>query len=470
MASNSGEPLRVVIVGAGFCGLTAAIECKLRGMHPIIVEAYPGPSSHGDLLDFVPNAGRIFNTWDGGKVGKAMFDAGVNAAKTLDFYNQDNVLLRKDPWPQGLELEGTFAGHRGAMHRIIYEYAERIGVEIRAGQKVVDYLDTDAERGVVTEAGEKVLGDVVLACDGPRSLARSKVLHLPESRVNSGYAIFRAFFTVSDEMRKNPYLSEFAKEDEDTTVFWVGPDMHGFIYTWNNGQDCAWVLTHLDDADIGESWSFPGKKEDVHKYLARAGFPRVWTEVVNLTPEERLVDYKLVWRDPLQTWLSESKRCAVLGDAAHCHLPTSAQGACMAVEDAATVAICLEKAKGDVPLALQVFERIRFNRSHVIHQASISTRNIYHKNNWTKEMVDKNPSSLVMPLFDWIIDFDAQKTAEENYDRLAQDVKSGRKGTIEELSLPAGGDYSCMDLQEDEPANFSHDSTPRKAAKWLFSR
>jgi 2-polyprenyl-6-methoxyphenol hydroxylase-like FAD-dependent oxidoreductase len=34
-----------------------------------------------------------------------------------------------------------------------------------------------------------------------------------------------------------------------------------------------------------------------------------------------------------------------MGDAAHCHLPTSANGACQAVEDAATVAICLEKVR-----------------------------------------------------------------------------------------------------------------------------
>ncbi|KAI6090274.1 salicylate hydroxylase [Hypoxylon rubiginosum] len=460
MSSDSATQLRVVIVGAGFCGLTAAIECKLRGMNPVIVEAYPGPSSHGDLLDFVPNAGRIFNSWDDGKVGEAMFNSGVNAAKTMDFYNQDNVFLRQDPWPQGQELRGTFAGHRGEMHRIVYEYAQKIGVEIRAGTKVVDYLDTDVERGVLTQDGEKILGDVVLACDGPRSLARSKLLHLPESRVNSGYAIFRAFFNVTEEMRKNPYLAALAKDEEDTTIFWVGPDMHGFIYTWNHAKDCAWVLTHLDDADIGESWSFPGKKEDVHKYLAKAGFPQVWTEVVNLTPEDRLVDYKLVWRDPVKTWLSDSKRSAVMGDAAHCHLPTSAQGACMAVEDAAAVAICLEKAKGDVPLALQVFERLRFNRSHVIHQASISTRNIYHKTNWTREMVEKNPDSLVMPLFDWILDFDVQKNSEEHFDRLVEDIRSGRQGTIEELSLPAGGDYSCMDLKEDEPSSLVRENAP----------
>lgn len=162
---------------------------------------------------------------------------------------------------------------------------------------------------------------------------------------------------------------------------------------------------------------------------------------MDITPEDKISDYKLVWRDPLQTWLSPTKHCALIGDAAHCHLPTSSQGACQAVEDAATIAICLANAKGDVPLALQVFERIRFNRSHIIHQSSLSVRDVYHKHDWTPEFVQEYPDSLSMAGFDWITEFDCQREAEKHFDHLAADVKSGRNGTIEELALPAGGNF-----------------------------
>ncbi|KAB5580373.1 salicylate hydroxylase [Coniochaeta sp. 2T2.1] len=453
--ATQNDSLRIVIVGAGFCGLTAAIECKLRGLNPILLEAYPGPSSHGDLLDFVRNAGRVFESWDGGKVGRKLMAAGVNAAKDLEFYNAQNVLLRKDPWPQSTDEDCVYAGHRGEMHRIVYEYAVEIGVDMRFGKRVVQYLDTDAERGVVVKGPdgmeERILGDAVLACDGPRSLARSQLLQLPESRVNSGYAIFRAYFNITDEMRQLPAFSDMIKADEDRVRFWVGRDMHGFIYTWNHGQDCAWVLTHLDDADIAETWSFPGKKEDVARYLTDAGFPPIWHEALSVTPADRIIDYKLVWRDPVPTWLSASKKCAVMGDAAHCHLPTSAQGACQAVEDAVTAAICLQKCDGNVAEGLQVFERVRFNRSHVIHQASILTRNIYHKNDWTAELVREFPDSLVIPFYPWITDFDVFTNTEENFDRLLQDIRDNKPGTLEELSLPAGGDYSAMLLEKRAP-------------------
>lgn len=215
-------------------------------------------------------------------------------------------------------------------------------------------------------------------------------------------------------------------------------------------RDCAWVLTHKDDADIAESWSEKATRADVMKYLDKAKFPDIWRDFVNESPESSLIDYKLVWRDPLETWLSPSKKCAVLGDAAHCHLPTSAQGACQAVEDAVTAAICLQKCQGDVSLALQVMERIRFHRSHVIHQASISTRNIYHKFDWTPEFVKQYPNSLVIPLFDWITEYNVFEETEKHFDSVAQDIKDKKPGTISELALPAGGTYDAMEVVEDQ--------------------
>ena len=50
----------------------------------------------------------------------------------------------------------------------------------------------------------------------------------------------------------------------------------------------------------------------------------------------------------------------LVGDSAHPFLPTSGQGAGQAVEDAATIAICLELAgKQGISLALRASEKIR---------------------------------------------------------------------------------------------------------------
>ncbi|GME23743.1 salicylate hydroxylase [Neofusicoccum parvum] len=449
----SSEGLRVVIVGAGFCGLTAAIETKLRGMNPILVETYPSSKNYGDVIDFFNNGGMIINRWADGRIGRKMLKICINQGDKFQFFAHDGTFLCEEPWnSKPHHYYQQFAGHRGEMHQLVVDYAEEIGVDMRFGEKVVQYLDTESEIGVITEKGEKILGDVVLAADGPRSLARQLVLGLPDNKVNSGYAIYRAFFTLTEEHRKNPLLTEFCDPNKDMTRMWVGTDLHGIIYTWNRGKDIGWVLTHKDDHDIGESWSFPGRKEDVLGYLDN-GWNERFKEAVRQTPEKQLVDYKLVWREPLTTWLSNSARIAVIGDAAHCHLPSSGQGGAQALEDGVAVAVALKRANGDVPLALRVFERIRFNRSHVIHMSSVTNRDDYHQVVWTPEFVRDHPGALSIPRMDWIMEHDAKANAEEHFDHLAADVRNGRLGTLGDLSLPAGGSYSSVRNGKMEASN-----------------
>jgi hypothetical protein len=122
----------------------------------------------------------------------------------------------------------------------------------------------------------------------------------------------------------------------------------------------------------------------------------------------------------------------VLGDAAHCHLPTSGpgQGASQSIEDGAAITACLDKAKGDVPLGLRVFGRIRFNRQHTIHMSSVSNRDEYHKIKWTRDFVKEHPNSLKIHSADWIIEHDARGNVDEHYGKIAEDIKNGKKGTV----------------------------------------
>lgn len=242
--------LTIVIVGAGFCGLTAAIECKLRGMNPILLEAYPTSRNQGDVLDFMHNGGRHINAWDNGSVGEKLLKSGVHTAKTLNYFSSQGSLLLKEPWIFHDEHNFTqFAGHRGLQHSIIADYAEDIGVDMRFGTEftVTEYLDNEKETGVITKGGQKILGDVVLACDGPRSLAREKVLGQPDNKVNSGYAIYRAWYDLTDEHRKIPQIARFCNPDEDQAAMLLGKNMHAFVYTWGGATYVFYTLRHQED-------------------------------------------------------------------------------------------------------------------------------------------------------------------------------------------------------------------------------
>lgn len=40
-------PFKVIVVGAGFGGLAAAIECSERGMDVVLIEKYPDSNAQG---------------------------------------------------------------------------------------------------------------------------------------------------------------------------------------------------------------------------------------------------------------------------------------------------------------------------------------------------------------------------------------------------------------------------------------
>ncbi len=71
-------------------------------------------------------------------------------------------------------------------------------------------------------------------------------------------------------------------------------------------------------------------------------------------------------------------RIALLGDAAHPTLPFLAQGAVMALEDAATLASCLARSEGNVREALGLYETKRLARTRAIVRASERNGRIYH--------------------------------------------------------------------------------------------
>ena len=49
-----------------------------------------------------------------------------------------------------------------------------------------------------------------------------------------------------------------------------------------------------------------------------------------------------------------------------------------------------------------------------------------------------------------MIEHDAEENAEKHFEHLAQDIRNDRQGTIEELAVPAEGDYNIDNRVEDQ--------------------
>ena len=58
--------IKIIIVGAGFAGITAAIEARRKGHECIILESYRNTNVQlGDIISFGSNSSRIFQRWPG---------------------------------------------------------------------------------------------------------------------------------------------------------------------------------------------------------------------------------------------------------------------------------------------------------------------------------------------------------------------------------------------------------------------
>jgi 2-polyprenyl-6-methoxyphenol hydroxylase-like FAD-dependent oxidoreductase len=208
--------IRVIVVGAGFAGLTAAIECHRKGHDVLILESFPELKILGDIISFAPNSGRIFQRWPG---VDAQLDPIIHKSDGLLMKTYLGETLTKQTWDaERLAYGKAYNGHRGEIHEIVYHHALDIGINIRLGYKVDDYFETEDEAGVVAN-GERFVGDVVLAADGVRSKGRTIVLGYEDKPKSSGYAIYRTWF-------------DSARLAEDPDTAWM---------VTNGDRHCAWL-------------------------------------------------------------------------------------------------------------------------------------------------------------------------------------------------------------------------------------
>lgn len=91
------------------------------------------------------------------------------------------------------------------------------------------------------------------------------------------------------------------------------------------------------------------------------GWPEDRNKLIRATPADKITDFKLVWRDPQPDWVSSGGRVVQIGDAAHTFLPSSGSGATQGIEDAVSLATCLQiGGKHNIPSAARVHNLLRY--------------------------------------------------------------------------------------------------------------
>lgn len=141
----------------------------------------------------------------------------------------------------------------------------------------------------------------------------------------------------------------------------------------------------------------------------------------------------------LDTWVSKSAKLVILGDAAHAMVPYMSQGAAMAVEDGAALAVALSKIHSakELKFALAVFEKERVKRTGMMQEASMVNSMIWHfKDGPFQEARDaamrpevegkhflSSPNQWSDPATqNWAYGFDAEQAMEEAWDAAVHEL------------------------------------------------
>ncbi|GAA6019694.1 hypothetical protein JCM10207_009230 [Rhodosporidiobolus poonsookiae] len=374
---TSDNRLRVLIVGTGFAGLSAAIACARQGFSVTVLERTAGLSQHGDSIVFGSNAALLLCRWG---VGAEMYERSGSKGGWWLFKGQGGEVLHEEDISGFEQQYGApiLQGRRATFLGSLGVEARMLGVSIRLESEVVGYLDSDGEPGVVLRSGETLRSDVVIVADGVHSPARELLAphDRPASpRTPSGFSIHRAVISAAD-IAADPECRHLL---DGTIRTWLAEDAHVCTYPMDNGRALAMTYTHRDTSHSSSiNWR---DKRSIDDVLALMGDG--WDPILR-----RAIGYfhsALHWtvfhEAPAEEWISRGGRICFIGDSVHAMQPTSFQGGSQAVEDGACVALCLALAGSDrlgVPLALQTYEAIRRPRVAEAQKLGSKQQTIWH--------------------------------------------------------------------------------------------
>ncbi|KAK5136524.1 hypothetical protein LTR08_002868 [Meristemomyces frigidus] len=442
----------VLVVGTGLAGLTAAIECIRKGHNVRVLERAADINTLGDMYFMGLPATRFFKHWP---EMKAEYDSiGLHNA-WIETYKHSGEQMVKPLYvadrlkAAGLDPKtppGTFQ-MRPLIYKMFVKQVQRLGVEIEFNRRVVDYFEDEAtgKGGCVTDDGKRYEADVVIAADGVGSKSQ-KLVGGQVRAVSSGRAMWRAAFPI-ENLDKDPEVKEHytmigPNNSEPIVRTYLGPGTYAMTLT--RPDTMIWIINHNATGSSAESWSNTIPPKEVLETMDDGVGPNPWApmmkRLIACTPDDTIVNFELLWRDPQPSWKSPHSRVVQIGDAAHSFLPASGNGATQAIEDAVSLAACLHLggSKDKVPEAVEAHIRFRFTRNACAQKVGFSNAELLQDTDWTKVKFDPKRAQPKHPK--WVWEHDPEVYTYENYQTNVDAMKKGIRFDESDVppNFPAG--------------------------------
>ena len=370
----------ILIAGGGIAGMAAGYAVARAGWQATVFERAAEFSQVGAGVQLGPNVTRILQAWGLGDAFTqvAAFPSCLHA-RSLTTGEVLATLPLKDFVKRYGAPYATL--HRADLHGLLMQAATRQGVQVQSNAAVKRVSQSlDAAMFEVMQQGQLLqhTATVAVAADGVWSPLRQQLLGdgLPNF---TGHIAYRALLAQAD---LPPHL-----RSHDVSV-WMGAHAHVVSYPVRGGEYLNVVCLaegRLLDDDANhlqalQTWNAQKSEAQTLAELRHAlrGACTPLIDLMAACSHWRL--WPLCFRPAMQGAHQHVKgRVALMGDAGHPMLPYLAQGAGMAIEDAAELGAQLWTAKAaNAPEQLQQFANARWQRNARVQARAKRNGRIFH--------------------------------------------------------------------------------------------
>jgi 2-polyprenyl-6-methoxyphenol hydroxylase-like FAD-dependent oxidoreductase len=340
---------RVLVVGGGFSGMSAAIELRKRGVDVDLVEIDPHWRNYGAGISL------------GGATLRAFRQLGILDEFLAQGCATDNVEIRLPhgpvvatlPTPRiaGPDVPGGGAIMRPVLARILADATRAAGVNVRLGTTFTEIDGRPEHVEVSFTDGQRSRYDLVIGADGLHSKVRQTVFpDAPKPRY-TGQAVWRAVVARSPDIK--------------TVTMWPGPTIKPGVNPVSETE----MYVFITEPRPASGEHIPPEELAPRMRALLDGFP---DPVLQGVRAQLGAGSQIVFRpiDSLlvpQPWFRG--RVVLIGDTVHATTPHLAAGACIGIEDALVLAEELERAS-EVEGALVAFQDRRWSRCRMVVENS----------------------------------------------------------------------------------------------------
>jgi len=361
----------IFIAGAGIGGLTAALALAQQGFRIVVLEKAERLEEAGAGLQLSPNASRV------------LIDLGLQPRLAPRAVTPEAISImsaRSGGEIARLPLGEAATARAGAPYWVVHradlqaalqaEVIDHPDIELRLGCQFEDVAShakglTVAHRSSATRQQELALA--LVGADGIWSSVRNHLFPKVQPQF-SGLIAWRGTLDAAQLPR------EYAAR---RVQLWMGPNAHLVAYPISGAQQIN-VVAVVPGTWNRPGWSAPGDIAEIKNAFASSPWPGAARMMVGAVDSWR--KWALFTVPEGSEWTAGAS--ALLGDAAHAMLPFAAQGAGMAIEDAAVLARCLGETQREggptIAAAMQRYARLRRSRVARMARAARSAGRIYH--------------------------------------------------------------------------------------------